>query len=198
MSPARIVLATANRGKVGELRTMLAAWPLLEVRALDAFPVFTLPPEDGATYEENAILKARAVATATGWPALADDSGLEVEALDGAPGLYSARWAADDAARIERLLRELAGRADRRARFVCVVALAWPDGRVVTATGACPGVIAGVPVGRSGFGYDPIFVADALGRTFAEVAAAEKDAVSHRALAIRALAARLREAPSVA
>lgn len=198
MIPSRVVLATANRGKVGELRAMLAAWPVREVVALDAFPAFTLPPEDGATYEENAIIKARAVADATGWPALADDSGLEVDALGGAPGVWSARWAADDAARIARVLTGLAGRADRRARFVCAVALAWPDGGVVTATGICPGAIAVAPAGQGGFGYDPIFVADALGRTFAEAGAAEKDAISHRAVAIRALAARLGETPSVA
>jgi XTP/dITP diphosphohydrolase len=197
--PDRLILATANRGKVRELGTMLAAWPLRELRALDAFPAIVMPPEDGATYAENAALKARAVADATGWPALADDSGLEVAALDGAPGIRSARWAVDDAARVARLLAALAGCDDRRARFVCVVALAWPDGRVVCADGACPGVIATAPVGQGGFGYDPVFVADALGgRTFAEVGASEKDAVSHRVHAIRALETRLRGAPSVA
>jgi XTP/dITP diphosphohydrolase len=196
--PDRLALATANRGKVRELTAMLASWGVHDLRALDAFPGVVLPPEDGATYEDNAVLKARAVAAATGWPALADDSGLEVDALGGAPGVFSARWAPDDAARIARLLDALGPYADRRARFVCVVALAWPDGRIVTATGTCPGVIAPAPAGEGGFGYDPIFVADAFGRTFAEVDAAEKDAVSHRARAIAALGARLRGTPSVA
>lgn len=199
MIPDRLVLATANRGKVRELEAMLAGWPLHALRALDAFPAVVMPPEDGATYEENAVVKARAVATATGWPALADDSGLEVAALGGAPGVRSARWAADDAARIARLLDALVGRDDRRARFVCVVALAWPDGRVACAEGECPGIIVAAPAGQGGFGYDPVFVADALGgRTFAEVDAAVKDAVSHRAHAIRALETRLRGGPSVA
>lgn len=198
MIPDRLVLGTANRGKVRELTAMLAPWRIAELRALDAFPDVVLPPEDGATYEENAVVKARAVTAATGWPALADDSGLEVDALGGAPGVVSARWAPDDPARIARLLAALDGRAERRARFVCVVALAWPDGRVVTASGTCPGAIATAPAGVGGFGYDPVFVADAFGRTFAEVGAAEKDAVSHRAQAIAALEARLRGGPSVA
>jgi XTP/dITP diphosphohydrolase len=190
--PARLVLATTNAGKVAELGALAAEWGQVEVRSLvDVGPV-ALPEETGATYAENAALKARAVAGATRLPALADDSGLEVAALGGAPGVRSARWAATDAARIAKLLAALSGVADRRARFVCAVALAWPDGRVDVAEGTCEGTIAAAPAGTGGFGYDPVFVSAELGRTFAAASAAEKERVSHRARAMRALGARLR------
>jgi XTP/dITP diphosphohydrolase len=138
-------------------------------------------------------LKAQAVAAATAVPALGDDSGLEVEALGGAPGLCSARYAPTDAERVARLLGALAAvpRAGRRARFRCVVALAWPGGRTVTAEGACDGSIATAPSGTAGFGYDPVFVANELACTFAAASDAAKHQVSHRARAVRALGARL-------
>jgi len=193
MIPPRLVLATANPGKVEELRALVAEWGTVEVLSLAAFPGIACAAETGRTYEENALLKAQAVAAATAVPALGDDSGLEVEALGGAPGLCSARYAPTDAERVARLLGALAAvpRAGRRARFRCVVALAWPGGRTVTAEGACDGSIATAPSGTAGFGYDPVFVADELACTFAAASAAAKHQVSHRARAVRALGARL-------
>jgi len=198
MIPPRLVLATANAGKVRELTALVAAWGAdVEVRALADFPDVPAPEETGATYEENARLKAAAVAAATGWPALADDSGLEVDALGGAPGVQSARYGRDDTERIARLLAALAGRppAERGARFRCVMVLAWPDGRHVTAEGTVEGRIDEAPSGTGGFGYDPVFRARELGRTFAEASAEEKARVSHRARAMAALGRRLRDDP---
>ena len=197
MIPARLVLATANPGKVSELGALVREWGPVEVTTLAAFPTVRLRPEGAGSYEENARAKAAAVAGAAGLPALADDSGLEVEALDGGPGVVSARYGGpglSDEERIARLLAALAaapGRG-RRARFRCVVALAWPDGRVATAEGQCAGTIAPAARGVGGFGYDPVFVADDLCCTFAEAPAAAKDRVSHRARAVRALGERLR------
>lgn len=198
MIPPRLVLATRNPGKVAELGALVRASAPVAVLALDAFPDVPEVEEQGTSYAENAVQKAQAVAAATGLPALADDSGLEVEALDGAPGIRSARYAgpgADDRDRVGGLLAALIGvPADARgARFRCAVALAWPDGRVVTAEGECRGRIAAESVGEGGFGYDPIFVADELGRTFASVSAQEKQQLSHRARAMRALLDRLRQ-----
>jgi XTP/dITP diphosphohydrolase len=196
MVPERLVLASANRGKIVELRALVTEWGPVEVAGLDAFPGVRCPEETGATYEENATLKAVSVAKATGRPALGDDSGLEVDALEGAPGVRSARWAgpsATDADRITKLLAALhdVPLAARGARFRCVVALAWPDGTVVCATGECAGSIALAPSGAGGFGYDPVFVARELGRTFAEASPDEKQRLSHRARAVRALGKRL-------
>jgi XTP/dITP diphosphohydrolase len=187
MIPDRLILATANPGKIAELGALVAEWGPVGTQGLDTLPAVVLPPEGEASYAENAIAKARAVALASGLPALGDDSGLEVDALGGAPGVLSARLATTDGERIATLLARLANASDRRACFRCVVALAWPDGRVETAEGACAGAIVEVPVGRGGFGYDPIFLADELGHTFAEATAAEKARVSHRARAVRAL-----------
>jgi XTP/dITP diphosphohydrolase len=198
MIPPRLVLATRNPGKVAELAALVTASAQVAVLTLDAFPGAPEVEEEGASYAENAVRKAQAVAAATGLPALADDSGLEVDALKGAPGIRSARFAgpgADDGDRIGALLAALVGVAAdaRRARFRCAVALAWPDGRVETAEGECRGRIAADSVGEGGFGYDPIFVADELGRTFASASVQEKQRVSHRARALRALLERLRE-----
>jgi XTP/dITP diphosphohydrolase len=191
--PARLILATGNRGKVAELAALVAEWGPVEVCSLADVPPMALPEETGASYEENAALKARAVAAATDLPALADDSGLEVDALGGAPGVRSARYGADDGERIERLLAALAGRrgAERAARFRCVVSLAWPDGRVVSGEGACEGTITAAVEGQGGFGYDPVFHSTELGRTFAVATREEKARVSHRARAMRALGRRL-------
>ena len=196
MIPPRLVLATANRGKLEELRALVAEWGAAEVLSLADFPGVSGAEETGRSYLENALAKARAVASATGLPALADDSGLEVEALGGAPGVRSARYAPTDATRVARLLTELASvpRVARRACFRCVVALVWPGGDAVTAEGTCHGWIATAPSGSGGFGYDPVFVADELGCSFAAAPPAEKQRVSHRARAARALGARL--APS--
>jgi XTP/dITP diphosphohydrolase len=193
MIPPRLVLATANRGKVGELRVQVAEWGVAEVLSLADFPGVSGGEETGSSYLENALAKARAVASATVLPALADDSGLEVEALGGAPGVRSSRWAPTDAARVARLLAELASvpRAARRACFRCVVALAWPGGNAVTAEGSCGGWISTAQSGSGGFGYDPVFVADELGCSFAAATPADKQRVSHRARAMRALGARL-------
>jgi XTP/dITP diphosphohydrolase len=197
MIPARLVLATGNPGKARELRTLVEEWGLVETLDLQAFAHVVLPEEHAASYEENAAGKARATAAATGLPALADDSGLEVDALGGEPGPRSARWAgpaATDGERVAKLLGALAGVPDgeRGARFRCAVALAWPDGRLTTAEGDCRGRIARAPEGREGFGYDPVFVADDLGRTLASATPVEKQRVSHRARAMRRLGARLR------
>jgi XTP/dITP diphosphohydrolase len=189
--PSRLVLATANPGKVAEIGALVAAWGV-EVVPLSAFPAVAVADETAATYVENAVAKARAVAAGTGLPALADDSGLEVDALDGAPGVRSARWAGadtDDARRNARLLAALAGvaPAERGATFRCVVALAWPDGCIQTAEGRCRGRIAEAASGAGGFGYDPLFVADEVGATFAAAPPEAKARFGHRARAVRAL-----------
>jgi XTP/dITP diphosphohydrolase len=199
MIPARLVLATGNPGKVDELRALVAEWGPVDVLDLRAFPELALPEETASSYAGNATLKARAVAAATALPALADDSGLEVDALGGEPGVRSARWAgsqATDAERIAELLGALAGvpETGRGARFRCVVALAWPDGGLETAEGACGGRIAFVPEGRGGFGYDPVFVAEELGCSLGRATRVEKQRISHRARAMRLLGARLRKA----
>jgi XTP/dITP diphosphohydrolase len=196
MIPSRLVLASGNPGKVEELRSLVREWGPLEVLSLADFPALALPEEGGATYVENAIAKAVAVAAATGEAALGDDSGLEVDGLGGGPGIRSARYAGSSATDRERVAKLLGALATvpgegRRARFRCVVALARPDGRVETAEGECGGCIALAPAGRGGFGYDPVFVADELGRTFAEATTEEKRRLSHRARAVRALGARL-------
>jgi len=197
MIPRRLVLATANPGKTAELVELLREWGTIDVLDLACFPGLSCPEERGTTYAENAVAKATAVAAATGLPALADDSGLEVDALDGAPGVYSARYGgpgSSDADRVAKLLAEVAHvPVDlRSARFRCVVAIAWPGAGVATAEGECRGRLAVAPSGICGFGYDPVFVSDDLRRTFADASAAEKQRVSHRARAVRALGERLR------
>ena len=189
MTLARLVLATANAGKVRELRELVAAWGAIDVLSLADVPPLSMPEETGVTYADNALLKARVVAAATGLPALADDSGIEVDALGGGPGAWSARYGPSEAARNERMLAELADvpESRRTARYRAVVALAFPDGGVVTAEGTCEGRIAAAPRGQGGFGYDPIFVASELGSTVGEVSAEEKARISHRARAVRAL-----------
>ncbi len=187
----KVVVATRNAGKLREVAAILAGLPIELVALPDAV---ALPPE-GDAYEPNAVAKAVAAARATGCAALGDDSGLEVDALGGAPGPHSARWggdALDDAGRNAKLLAALAGVPDaaRSARYVCVAALATPDGESATARGICEGAILRAPRGAGGFGYDPIFGID--GRSAAELAPAEKHAVSHRGRAFRALADRLR------
>lgn len=156
---------------------------------------FRMPEETGASYAENARLKAGELCRATGEAAIGDDSGLEVEVLGGRPGLRSSRYAPTDEQRIARLLRELveAGPEDRAAAFRCVLALALPDGRIYSAEGVCRGTIAPEPRGKSGFGYDPVFLPEGASRTFAEMSPGEKNAISHRALAARAFACLVRD-----
>ncbi len=180
----RIVLATRNRGKIRELAGMLGPMGV-EVCSLDIYPQAPEVVEDGNTFEENAIKKAREVAEATGEISLADDSGLEVDFLNGAPGVNSAIFAGegrDDGANNEKLLRLLKGvpPEKRGAGFKCVVALALPGGRVYTVQGTCRGVIGEGPEGGGGFGYDPLFIVPELGKTFAQLDLETKNAISHR------------------
>lgn len=189
-----VVLATSNPGKLLEFRAILGDLPL-SLPALDAFAAVRLP-EEGDDYEANAVAKARAVARGAGRAALADDSGLEVAALGGAPGARSARFGGhglDDAARVAKLLEALGSARDRSARFVCVAALALPDGTIVTARGECAGRILDAPRGSDGFGYDPVFQPDGRECSMAELPPREKNAISHRARALAALLPTLRE-----
>ena len=183
-----LIIATRNKHKLDEIRAILDAPGLAFQSALD-FPGIPDVLEDGATFEANAQKKAVALAKATGWHSLADDSGLEVDALGGGPGVFSARYAGeppDAAANNEKLLRELRGKNNRTARFRCVLALATPDGRVRFVEGRCEGKISGELRGGNGFGYDPLFVPDSFALTFAEMDAAQKNGVSHRARALAA------------
>lgn len=189
----RIHLATGNPGKAAEIAVVLSGVEGLEL--LPRPPEVPEPAEDGATLLDNARIKARAVMAATGEAAVADDTGLEVAALKGAPGLYTARFAGPHATfedNIARLLGELDGVADRRARFRTVVLVTLPGGGEIAGEGTCDGTITGEPRGTGGFGYDPVFVPDGGdGRTFAELPQEAKNAVSHRGRAFRDLAARL-------
>lgn len=189
-SDRRLVVATLNRAKGRELATLLADLPF-DLLLLADVPGATLPEETGATYAENALIKARAAARATGLMALADDSGLEVDALGGAPGVRSARYGGpglDDAGRTARLLDALRDVPDeqRTARFRCVIALVTPGGSERIVEGTAEGVIARAPRGTNGFGYDPVFFYPPLARTFAELSAEEKSRVDHRGAAVRA------------
>ncbi|MFZ5852343.1 MAG: RdgB/HAM1 family non-canonical purine NTP pyrophosphatase [Actinomycetota bacterium] len=192
--PGRLVLATRNRHKVAELRRILTAEGVaVELVDLDDLPDVPDVAETGATFAENALLKARAVAAATGLPAAADDSGLCVDALAGMPGVLSARWAGrhgDDRANLELLLDQLAEVPDGRrgAQFVCAAALVVPGGAERVVEGRLAGTLTRAPRGSGGFGYDPIFVPVGETRTTAELTPEEKDAVSHRGRAFRALA----------
>ena len=188
--PKTLVLATGNAGKVRELRELFSPVPL-KLKELDEFPFVQDVEETGSTFYENAVLKATGFARQTGEMSLADDSGLEIEALGDAPGVYSARFAGADSGydvKIPKLLAllEETGDAARRARFVCVMALADPAGRIIhTAEGICRGTIAAVPIGSQGFGYDPIFIPEGFDRTFGELDADTKREISHRGRAAR-------------
>jgi XTP/dITP diphosphohydrolase len=184
-----LVLATRNRHKVDELSAMLEGLPVRLLSFRD-FPEMPEVVEDGETLEENAVKKAREVAEFTGLPALADDTGLEVQALGGAPGVRSARYAGESTdweANNRKLLSELSGfsGAARAAAFRCVVALAVPGGEVESVEGVTRGVILEEPLGEGGFGYDPLFLPDGFERSYAEMTAEEKNAVSHRGKAIK-------------
>jgi XTP/dITP diphosphohydrolase len=191
----RIVLATANPDKAREIADLLPA----DVEVLPRPMGLADVEETADTLDGNARLKASAVSEATGEPAVADDTGLEVAALGGRPGVYAARYAGENATyadNVAKLLAELDGVVDRSARFRAVALLRFPDGREVVAEGAVDGVIADEPRGEGGFGYDPVFVPLAGdGRTYAEMTAEEKHALSHRGRAFRALAERLRQVP---
>jgi XTP/dITP diphosphohydrolase len=190
-----LLLATGNPNKVEELAALLDGQDL-RLRTTSEFPDEPDIVEDGDTYEANAVIKAREWARRAGMPTLADDSGLEVDALDGRPGIHSNRYASDNDRRIAGILRELEGveTARRSARFVCAMALAWPDGRVDMRRGVCEGRIGFEPAGEGGFGYDPIFLLPDRGLTMAQIDAGEKNRISHRARAVRAILPLLREA----
>ena len=182
----KLIVATRNKHKLEEIHAILSGLAVELHSALD-FPEIPDVVEDGDTFEANAIKKAVTLARATGCWALGDDSGLEVEALGNAPGVYSARYAGEPvsyAANNEKLLRELAGKSDRRARFRCVMALSDPQGRAETVEGRCEGHIIEALRGVAGFGYDPLFVPDSFTQTFAEMPADQKNAISHRGRAL--------------
>jgi XTP/dITP diphosphohydrolase len=189
LSHIHIVLATRNKGKTREIQDLFEGFPIM-VRNLDDFGPIPHIVEDGATFEENAYKKASLTARYLGIPALADDSGLAVEALGGAPGVHSARYAgdkADDRQRCLKLLEALGDIENRRAAFECVLSLAVPTGPALTYEGRCEGLIARAPAGGNGFGYDPIFYYPPLKKTFAELSMVEKSRVSHRGQALMEL-----------
>ena len=191
----KLLLATRNQGKIVEFRRILDAVApgAIELVGLDQFPGLHDVDETGKTFEENALLKAREMSEATGLPAIADDSGLCVDALNGDPGIFSARWAGshgNDQANLEKVLEQLKDVPDseRGAYFICVAALYLPDGRTFCEEGRFHGTILHAPVGENGFGYDPIFQPKGLEISSAQMSSEEKDAVSHRGKALRAIA----------
>ena len=189
----QILAATSNKHKVEEFRTAFASvQEKIQIITLADIPPFEMPEENGTSFEENAMIKACAASAFADMPAFADDSGLEVAALDGAPGIFSARYAGDnasDADRIAKLLRELQGKTNRRARFVCAAALAYRGQDVKTFRGVVNGEIILQPQGSHGFGYDPVFVPDGYDRSFGELGPEIKDKISHRAHALEQLVA---------
>lgn len=192
-SPFEIVIASKNLGKIAEFKRILGEVGISIITDIE----FPDVDESGSTFEENALLKAHAISRYTNLPVLADDSGLAVDYLDGAPGIFSARWSGvhgDDGANIKRLLEDLNGVAleNRGAKFIAVLALVRPDGEELLVRGELRGKIRNQPVGVNGFGYDPIFEPENSNRTLGEMSAAEKDAISHRSKAITELTPRIR------
>ncbi|MCR5123350.1 MAG: RdgB/HAM1 family non-canonical purine NTP pyrophosphatase [Ruminococcus sp.] len=189
----KIIIASNNAGKIREYKQMLTGAGFDEVLSLKDAGITCDPEETGATFEENAAIKARALHEMTGFSALADDSGLMVDALGGEPGVYSARWLGlnDDKLKNDEILRRLEGKTgkERSARFVCAIHFIYEDGTEVTAKGVCEGEIGFEPRGENGFGYDPIFMYG--DKSFAEIPADEKNAVSHRGNALRELERKL-------
>ena len=182
-----IVVATTNRGKIVEIQKILSGSPY-EFVPITQFDEHFSVEEDGMSYAENAIKKARRASLTTGKIALADDSGLEVDALGGAPGIYSARFGGEDlpfSEKIARLLREMDGQVQRTARFRCVIVVSSPKGAVVSSEGVCEGAISAEPRGTNGFGFDPIFWVPAYQKTMAELSAEIKNEISHRARALQ-------------
>lgn len=192
----KVILASKNEHKLVELSAILSQLGF-EIALESEYGLDIDVDETGTTFEENSYLKAEAVMKASGLPVLADDSGLMVDALGGAPGVYSARYGGknSDAERIEYLLENLADtpQARRTAKFVCVITCLWPDGRKLVARGECPGEILFAPQGQGGFGYDPVFYLPERGKTYAELSAGEKNAISHRARALQEFCRQYRE-----
>lgn len=189
----KFVLASHNRGKLAEMQKILGELGV-EVVLQSDLGLALEPEETGDTFAENALIKARAVMEASGLPAIADDSGLCVDWLNGAPGIYSARYGglADDKARYTLLLQNMRGATDRAAHFHTSIVCCFPGGEVLQADGDCHGTIAFAPRGEGGFGYDPIFNVPSLRKTFAQLTAEEKNAISHRGNALRSFAAELK------
>ena len=181
---AYIVAATGNQHKLAEYAQLLADQNI-ELKSLNDYPNYPEPEENGSSFKENAGIKAVAACKYCDVPAFADDSGLEVEALDGRPGIHSSRYAVTDAERIAKLLKELEGKENRRARFVCVIAIAANGEVIETFEGEVKGTILDAPRGENGFGYDPIFQPDGFDKSFAELTQEEKNRISHRADAYR-------------
>jgi XTP/dITP diphosphohydrolase len=182
-----IVIATRNKGKKSEISDLLKGFPV-DIKGLDDFGTIPHIEEDGDTFDENAYKKASLTARILGFPALADDSGLLVEALGGAPGVLSARYAgknATDEQRCQKLLQEMEGKTNRKAAFECVISIAVPTGPALTYEARCEGLIAEQPSGSNGFGYDPVFYYPPLNKTFAELTREQKSHVSHRGKALR-------------
>ncbi len=184
-----LVLATRNEGKIAEFKTLFSGFPI-EMKSLNDFGPIPEVVEDGKTFEDNAYKKAHFTAKVLGFPALADDSGLVVGALGGQPGVFSGRYAgegAGDGANILKVLKAMEGVSDRRAAFECVIAIAVPRGPALIYGGRCEGEITGDRTGKNGFGYDPVFFYQPLGKTFAEMSQEEKNRVSHRGKAMAKL-----------
>jgi len=184
-----IVIATRNKGKKSEISDLLKGFPI-DIKGLDDFGPIPHIEEDGDTFDENAYKKASFTARMLGFPALADDSGLLAEALEGAPGVLSARYAGENATdeqRYQKLLQEMEGKTNRKAAFECVISIAVPTGPALTYEARCEGLIAEQPSGSNGFGYDPVFYYPPLNKTFGELTIEEKSHVSHRGKALREL-----------
>ena len=183
----KFVLASQNKKKIAEMNAILSELGIEVISAADA-GVHIEVEETGSTFAENALLKARAVCKAASLPAIADDSGLCVDALNGAPGIYSARYGGpdlDDTGRYQLLLQNMRGMSDRRCKFVSAISCVFLDGTDLSAVGECHGTLAYAPQGTDGFGYDPIFFVPELKKTFAQLSPAEKNAISHRGIALR-------------
>lgn len=191
----KLVLASKNKKKLTEMNDILGQLGI-EVCSEAEAGVDIDVEETGTTFEENSLLKANAVMQASGLPAIADDSGLCVDCLNGAPGVYSARYGGeglDDTARYRLLLENMRGQMPRTAKFVSVITCCFPNGDVISARGECPGTIAYAPMGEGGFGYDPVFFIPGLKKTFAQLSSEEKNAISHRGRALEAFKVKLEE-----
>ena len=191
----KFVLASHNPNKLREMGAILGQFGI-EVVSPASLDIHVDVEETGTTFEENSMLKAKAIMELSGLPAIADDSGLCVDCLNGAPGVYSARYGGeglDDQGRYRLLLENMRGQSPRTARFVSVITCCFPNGDVLTARGECPGTIAFAPMGESGFGYDPVFFIPGLKKTFAQLTAEEKNAISHRGKALELFQTKLKE-----